>query len=59
MMQFKAKKVFQTAMYTTKIVIASFLGNRNHNIIFLIIAIVCVHFTCNAEIFKMIVDRYN
>ena len=24
-----------------------------------ILAIVCVHFTSNAEIFKMIVDRYN
>ena len=24
-----------------------------------ILAIVCVHFTGNAEIFKMIVDRYN
>ena len=24
-----------------------------------ILAIVCVHFTINAEIFKMIVDRYN
>ena len=59
MMQYKVKKVFQTVMYTTKIAIVSFLGNRNHNIIFLIIAIVCVHFTSNAEIFKMIDDRYN
>ena len=36
MMQYKVKKVFQTVMYTTKIAIVSFLGNRNHNIIFLI-----------------------
>ena len=35
MMQYKVKKVFQTVMYTTKIAIVSFLGNRNHNIIFL------------------------
>ena len=35
MMQYKVKKVFQTVMYTTKIAIVSFLGNRNHNIILL------------------------
>ena len=35
MMQYKVKNVFQTAMYTTKIAIVSFLENRDHNIIFL------------------------
>ena len=54
MIQYKVKKVFQTVMYTTKIAIVSFLGNYIP-----ILAIVCVHFTSNAEIFKMIVDRYN
>ena len=54
MMQYKVKNVFQTVMYTTKKAIVSFLGNRIP-----ILAIVCVLFTNNAEIFKMIVDRYN
>ena len=35
MMQYEVKKVFQSVMYTIKIAIVSFLGNRNHNIIFL------------------------
>ena len=59
MMQYKVEKVFQTVMYTIKITMVSFLGNRNHNIIFLSWQLVCAHFTSNAEIFKMVVDRYN
>ena len=52
---YKVKNVFQSVMYTTvKKAIVSFLGNRIP-----ILAIVCVHFTNNPEIFKMIVDRYN
>ena len=57
MMQYKVKKVFQTIMYTTKI--ASFLSWKQKSQYYTpILAIVCVHFTSNAEIFKMIVDRY-
>ena len=60
MMQCKVKKVFQTVMYTTNIAIVSFLGNRNHNIIFLSWQLfVFISLVINAEIFKMIVDRYN
>ena len=60
MMQYKVKKVFQTVMYTTKIAIVSFLGNRNYNIIFLSWQLfVFISLVINAEIFKMIVDRYN
>ena len=60
MMQYKVKKVFQTVVYTTKIAKVSFLGNRHHNNYYIpILTIVCVHFTSNAEIFKMIVDRSN
>ena len=60
MMQKKKKKVFQTVMYTTKIAIVSFLGNRNYNIIFLSWQLVVfISLVINAEIFKMIVDRYN
>ena len=59
-MQYKVKKVFQTVMYTTKIAIVSFLGNRNYNIIFLSWQLfVFISLVINAEIFKMIVDRYN
>ena len=60
MMQYKVKKVFQTVMHTTKIAIVSFLGNRNYNIIFLSWQLfVFISLVINAEIFKMIVDRYN
>ena len=60
MMQCKVKKVFQTVMYTTNIAIVSFLGNRNHNIIFLSWQLfVFISLVINAEIFKMIVDGYN
>ena len=60
MMQYKVKKVFQTVMYTTKIAIVSFLGNRNHNNIFLSWQLfVFISLVINAEVFKMIVDRYN
>ena len=59
-MQKKKKKVFKTVMYTTKIAIVSFLGNRNHNIIFLSWQLfVFISLVINAEIFKMIVERYN
>ena len=54
----QSKKGLQTVMYTTKIAIVSFLGNRTQYYIS-ILTIVSVHFTCNAEIFKMVVDRYN
>ena len=58
MMQYKVKKVFQTVMYTAKIAIVSFLGNRNHNFIFLSWQLfVFISLVINAEIFKMIVDR--
>ena len=47
-------------MYTTKIAIVSFLGNRNYNIVFLSWQLfVFISLVINAEIFKMIVDRYN
>ena len=59
MMRYKVKKVFQTVMYTTKIAIISFLGNHKSQYYIPILAILCVHFTSNAEIFKMIVDRDN
>ena len=61
MMQYKVKKVFQTVMYTTKIAIVSFLGNRNYNNIILLSwqLFVFISLVINAEIFKMIVDRYN
>ena len=57
MMQYKVKKVFQTVMYTTKIAIVSFLGNRNYNIILLSWQLfVFISLVINAEVFKMIVD---
>ena len=44
-------------MYTAKIAIVSFLGNRNHNFIFLSWQLfVFISLVINAEIFKMIVD---
>ena len=61
MMQYKVKKVFQTVMHTTKIAIVSFLGNRNYNNIILLSwqLFVFISLVINAEVFKMIVDRYN
>ena len=58
-MQYRVKKVFQTVMYTTKIAIVSFLGNRNHNIIFLSWQLFVFISLVIQEIFKMIVDGYN
>ena len=59
MMQYKVKNVFQTVMYATK-KSHSFLSWKQKSQHYIpILAIVCVHFTSNAEIFKMIVDRYN
>ena len=58
-MQYKVKKVSQAVMYTTKIAIVSFLGNRNHNIIFLSWQLFVFISLVIQEIFKMIVDGYN
>ena len=58
MMQYKVKKVFQTVMYTTKIAIVSFLGNRNPNNIFLSWQLfVLISLVMQND--KMIVNRYN
>ena len=57
MMQHKVEKVFQTVMYTTKIAIVSWKQKSQYYIP--ILATFCVHFTSNAEIFKMIVDSCN
>ena len=59
MMQYKVKNVFQTVMYTTKKATVFLSWKQKSQYYIPILAIVCVHFTSNAEIFKMIVDRYN
>ena len=59
MMQYKVKKGLPDCHVHNKNS-HSFLSWKQKSQYYIpILAIVCVHFTINAEIFKMIVDRYN